>query len=338
MLVTGAAGFIGSHFVRHLLENRPDCTIAVWDALTYAGNRSTMADFADRVQFHEARIEDQTAATRIVDCFEPDAIVNFAAETHNDRSILDSGSFIQTNTFGVHVLLNTARELGVSKVVHVSTDEVYGSIASGQFTEDSPLEPNTPYAASKGGGDLLARAHFTTFKTPVVVTRGGNNYGPYQFPEKLIPFFATRLIDGKKVPLYGDGSQSREWIHVRDHCSAIDVVLQKGKPGEVYNIGDDNEHQNREVVAILLEETGRDRSFVKSIPDPRAGAHDLRYSMATKKIRALGWNPKRDFKAELRNTVRWYLANESWWRPITERIEYQDFVKRFYGPGLGADL
>jgi dTDP-glucose 4,6-dehydratase len=265
-------------------------------------------------------------------------IVNFAAESHNDRSILESGSFIQTDVYGVYILLEAVRKFGLERFVHVSTDEVYGTIDKGVFTEDSPIEPNTPYSASKAGGDLQCRAHFKAFGVPVLVTRGGNNYGPYQYPEKLVPFFATRLLDNKKVPLYGDGSQVREWIHVLDHCSGIAAVLDKGIPGEVYNIGDTNERPNREVVRILLEETGRGDHLVKTIPDPRKGAHDKRYAMDCAKTRALGWQPSHSFEAELRATVTWYKENESWWRPITERADYQEFIRAFYGPSLGEDL
>ena len=198
--------------------------------------------------------------------------------------------------------------------------------------------PNTPYSASKAGGDLQCRAHFVSFKTPVVVTRGGNNYGPYQYPEKLISFFTVRLIDGKKVPLYGEGHQVREFIHVMDHCEGIDTVLQKGEVGQAYNIGDKNERRNIDTVNLLLTELGRDESLIKKIPDPRKGAHDARYSMSTEKVESLGWKPTRDFDQHLRETVRWYRDNEWWWRSITEKPEYKSFIKAFYGPGLGEDL
>ncbi|RYG70093.1 NAD-dependent epimerase/dehydratase family protein, partial [bacterium] len=230
------------------------------------------------------------------------------------------------------------RKHGVERFVHVSTDEVYGSISEGKFTEATPLQPNTPYSASKAGGDLQARASHVAFGTPVMVTRGGNNYGPNQYPEKLIPFFATRLIDGKRVPLYGDGSQVREWIHVLDHCEGILTVLERGEPGGVYNVGDENERPNREVTRILLEELGRDDSLVKTIEDPRKGAHDVRYAMETDRLRALGWTPKRDFETELRATARWYVENQEWWRAITATDGYNDFVRAFYGKSLGEDL
>lgn len=338
LLVTGAAGFIGSHFVRLVRESHPDWNIVVLDALTYAGNESTMADFRAGVEFVHGRIQDEAVVDGLVSANSIDGIVNFAAESHNDRSILEAGSFIQTDVLGTYVLLEAVKRHGIARFVHVSTDEVYGTIDVGEFTEDSPLRPNTPYSASKAGGDLQIRAHRKAFGTPALITRGGNTYGPFQFPEKLIPFFVTRLMDGKKVPLYGEGDQIREWIHARDHASGILTVFEKGIEGEVYNIGDVNERRNIDVVRILLQETGRDESLVKRIPDPRKGAHDKRYSMATAKIRSLGWAPSHPFEEFLRNTVRWYRENEAWWRPLVANPDFQSFVAEFYGPGLGDDL
>lgn len=340
LLVTGGAGFIGSHYVRLALERYPDANVAVLDALTYAGNLSTLKDVAEhpRYSFHHGLIQDASFVNQTIQCNKITHIVNFAAESHNDRSLMASGGFIQSNTFGVHVLLEATRHHGLERMLHVSTDEVYGSVDQGHFTEDSPLEPNTPYSASKAGGDLQCRAHFVSFKTPVVVTRGGNNYGPFQYPEKLISFFTVRLIDGKKVPLYGEGHQVREFIHVLDHCEGIDAVLQKGVPGNFYNVGDKNERRNIDTVRVLLEELGRDESLIKKIPDPRKGAHDARYSMSTEKVEGLGWRPRQAFTEQLRKTVQWYRDNEWWWRPITQKPEYQAFIKAFYGPGLGEDL
>jgi dTDP-glucose 4,6-dehydratase len=338
LLVTGAAGFIGSHFARVMLRERPETPLVVLDALRYSGNLSTLQDVRERISFHEGLIEDTDAVRLICERHGVRAIVNFAAETHNDRSLLAPQAFLTTNAMGVQSLLRVTRDLGLERMVHVSTDEVYGSIARGQFTETSPLEPNTPYSASKAAGDLQCRAFWKTFQTPVCITRGGNTYGPYQFPEKLIPFFVARLIDGKRVPMYGDGSQVREFIHAEDHARGILAVLERGEPGEVYNIGDDNERRNRETIALLLEETGRDANLVKSIPDPRGGAHDARYSLATEKVRALGWAPAVPFEAGLRATVRWYIENEWWWRPLMETADFQDFVRKYYGPGLGDDL
>ncbi len=338
LLVTGAAGFIGSNFVRLALRKLPGARIVVLDALTYAGNLSTLADVADQVRFYPGKIQDPTVVEGLMQAEKITHIANFAAESHNDRSLLESGGFILSNTLGVYNLLEAARKFGIEKFVHVSTDEVYGSVAEGHFTEQSPMEPNTPYSASKAGGDLQVRAHLKAYKTPVVITRGGNTYGPYQFPEKLIPFFTTRLIDGKKVPLYGEGTQVREWIHAMDHAGGVLHVLQHGEVGEVYNVGDTNERPNCEVVKILLEETGRDDSLVKYIPDPRKGAHDARYSMTTDKIRSIGWKPEHPFEESLRATVRWYRENEAWWRPLIATDDFKAFTKRFYGPSLGDDL
>ncbi len=336
LLVTGAAGFIGSNFLRLVRERRPDWDLVVLDALTYAGNLSTIADMD--VNFYPGKIQDPTVVDGLLKSEQITHIVNFAAESHNDRSLLETGSFILSNTLGVHVLLEAVRKHGIVKMVHVSTDEVYGTIDEGEFTEQSPIEPNTPYSASKAGGDLQVRAHVKAYKTPATVTRGGNTYGPYQFPEKLIPFFVTRLIDGKKVPVYGEGDQIREWIHAWDHANGVLFALEQGCPGEIYNIGDVNERPNMEVVRILLEETGREESLVKRIPDPRKGAHDKRYSMSADKLRSLGWKPEKNFEQELRNTVRWYRDNEKWWRPLISTNDFKEFIGNFYGKALGEDL
>lgn len=338
LLVTGAAGFIGSTFVRLVLERHPNWEITVLDALTYAGNLSTLAEVRDRIHFVPGKIQDPTVVEGAIKDRGITHLVNFAAESHNDRSILEAGSFIQTDVLGTYVLLEATRNFGLQKMVHVSTDEVYGTIDEGEFTEDSPIMPNTPYSASKAGGDLQVRAHVKAFGTPAVITRGGNTYGPYQFPEKLIPFFVTRLLDGKKVPLYGEGDQVREWIHAVDHAGGVLHVLEHGETGQVYNVGDVNERQNREVVRILLEETDRDDSLVKKIEDPRKGAHDKRYSMSAAKLNAMGWKPIMPFEQSLRETVRWYRANEAWWRPLISTDDFQSFVKRFYGRALGEDL
>lgn len=340
LLVTGAAGFIGSHFVREILETRPDDSVVVLDALTYSGNLATISDLRahPKFDFVAGRIEDPVTVRGTIEAHGITHVVNFAAESHNDRSLMDPSVFMRSNALGIENLLIQTRELGLVRILHVSTDEVYGSIPEGKFSEDSPVEPNTPYSASKAAGDLLCRSHWITFKTPVVVTRGGNTYGPYQYPEKLIPFFVSRLIDGKKVPVYGDGSAVREWIHARDHARGILHALLHGETGETYNVGDKNERQNMEIVRILLEETGRDHDLVKHIPDPRGAAHDKRYSMVTDKSRALGWAPQMDFAVGLRDTVRWYKEREDWWRPITQNPAYQSFVAKYYGLGLGADL
>lgn len=338
ILVTGAAGFIGSNFVRLLRRERPAYKVVALDALTYAGNKATMADFAHDVPFVEGEIQHEALLDTAIAVQGITHIVNFAAETHNDRSILSAARFIESNVTGPYMLLEAVRRHGLKKMVHVSTDEVYGSIIKGEFTEESPLEPNTPYSASKAGGDLQCRSHFVSFGTPVCITRGGNTYGPFQYPEKLISFFAVRLLEGKKVPLYGEGSQIREWIHADDHARGVLKVLEEGEPGQAYNIGDTNERTNLEITQVLLEATGRDASFIKRIPDPRKGAHDARYSMSTTKLRGLGWKPEVEFAEGLKRTVEWYRENPEWWRLVTAKPEYQAFVQRFYGPGLGEDL
>jgi len=340
LLVTGAAGFIGSNFLRLARRKFPETKLVVLDALTYAGNLSTLADFQQDplYRFYPGKIQDSTVVEGLMKAEAITHIVDFAAESHNDRSLLDASSFLQTNVMGVFTLLEACRKYPVERFVHVSTDEVYGSIPSGTFYEQSPLEPNTPYSASKAAGDLLIRGYRKSYQLPVLVTRGGNTYGPHQFPEKLIPFFVTRLIDGKKVPLYGEGDHVREWIHAFDHAAGVLAVLEKGADGEMYNISDDNERKNRDVVQILLEETGRGADLVKRIPDPRKGAHDQRYSMNGEKLRSLNWAPQVPFEQGLRETVRWYIENPQWWRPLIETQEFQQFVARFYGPGLGEDL
>lgn len=338
VLVTGAAGFIGSTFTRLALPSFE--RVVGLDALTYAGNLSTMRDFQDHPNFvfYPGKIQDPVVVNGIVEAQEITHIVNFAAESHNDRSLLEAGSFIQTDVLGVYTLLEATRRHRLQRMLHVSTDEVYGSVTDGQFSESSPIQPNTPYSASKAGGDLQVRSHVKAFGTPAVVTRGGNTYGPYQFPEKLIPFFVTRLIDDKKVPMYGEGTQVREWIHAEDHASGILAVLTSGNVGEVYNVGDRNEKTNCEVVTILLDELGKSWDLVKQIPDPRKGAHDQRYSMTTDRVAALGWRPVKPFEESLRQTVRWYVDRQDWWRPLVATDDYRNFVRTFYGPSLGEDL
>ncbi|MER3413939.1 MAG: dTDP-glucose 4,6-dehydratase [Armatimonadota bacterium] len=340
ILACGGAGFIGSNFCRYVLREHSDDEIVILDALTYAGRLSTIEDVlaSGRATFTHGRIEDRSLLPDLLKQHRIDAVVNFAAETHNDRSLLGAEEFLVTNVLGVQALLDACLDCGIERIVQVSTDEVYGSIGSGKWTEDSPLMPNTPYSASKAAGDLLCRAAFVTYGTPVLITRGGNTYGPYQYPEKLIPFFCTRLLMGKKAPLYGEGRQVREWIHVDDHCAAIDVVLRKGEPGEVYNISDSNERENREVAAALLAALSADESLIKRIPDPRKGAHDQRYSMDSFKIRALGWSPRVPFAQGLIETARWYREHKPWWREIVESSPYQTFLERFYGSALGPDL
>ncbi len=312
-LVTGGAGFIGSNYVRYVLANTDD-ELVVYDALTYAGNLSTLKDVDDdpRYTFAKGDICDPgplEAAMRGVD-----AVVHFAAESHVDRSIEGSDDFVTTNCFGTNVVMDTARRLEIERVVHIGTDEVYGSVEVGSSAENDPLEPRSPYSASKAGSDLIALSYHHTHGLPVTVTRCTNNFGPYQYPEKAIPLFTTNLLDGGKVPLYGDGLNERDWLYVDDHCSGVHLVLHKGAAGEIYNIGAGNETPNRVLVDKLLELLGKDESSVAYVED-RLG-HDRRYSVDISKITALGWTKQRTLDEALAATVDWYRANEWWWRPL----------------------
>jgi len=331
VLVTGAAGFIGSNFVRHVLGAHADWQVVNMDKLTYAGNLANLEAVAGdpRYRFHRADICDAEAVGRIFSREKPDAVINFAAETHVDRSIDDPSLFLRTNILGTQVLLDAARAAGVARYLQISTDEVYGSLGpTGRFSEDSPLRPNSPYAASKTAADLLVRAYFKTYGLPVVVTRCSNNYGPFQFPEKIIPFFVTLLHEGKPVPVYGDGMNVRDWIHVDDHSRAVEAVLLRGRPGDIYNVGGGNERTNIEITKLLLEAMGKDASSMKFVPD-RPG-HDRRYAIDDTKIRAeLGVAPQVPFRDGLEATVRWYLENERWWRAVKSG-EYQTFYDRWY--------
>ena len=316
LFVTGAAGFIGSNYVRWVLANS-DHELTVFDKLTYAGNLDNIRDVLDdrRCRFVRGDICDQEAV--LSNLGGHDAVVHFAAESHVDRSIVDPYAFVTTNTFGTSVLCDVARQLGVERFLHISTDEVYGSIESGSFEESDRLTPRSPYSAAKAGSDLIALSYHTTYGLPVVVTRCSNNYGPYQFPEKLIPLFTTNLLDGKRVPLMGDGGNVRDWIHVEDHNRAAHLVLERGVVGEIYNIGAHNEITNREITTRLLELTGRDESFIEWVPD-RLG-HDRRYSVEIDKITALGWKVERDFQTGLAQTVDWYRDHRGWWEPLKAR-------------------
>jgi dTDP-glucose 4,6-dehydratase len=313
LFVTGAAGFIGSNYVRWVLANSDD-QVTVFDKLTYAGNLANIEDVLDdrRCRFVHADICDQDAVAEHLPGH--DAVVHFAAESHVDRSIVDPYAFVHTNTFGTNVLCDIARRAGVERFLHISTDEVYGSIESGSFAETDRLTPRSPYSAAKAGSDLIALSYFTTYGLPVLVTRCSNNYGPFQFPEKLIPLFTTNLLDGHVVPLMGDGGNVRDWIHVEDHNRAAHLVLQEGVVGEIYNIGAHNEITNRQITDLLLELTGRDESFIERVPD-RLG-HDRRYSVEIDKISALGWKLERDFEEGLAQTVDWYRTHRSWWEPL----------------------
>ena len=329
ILVTGGAGFIGSNFCRLMLEKYPECRITVLDALTYAGNLDNLTDMKDnpRFRFVHGDIRNKGDVDPLVE--ESNAIVNFAAETHVDRSIDDPGSFVLTDVYGVFTLLEACRRHGIEKFVHISTDEVYGSIEEGSFKEDDRLEPNSPYSASKAGGELLARSYFVTYGLPIIVTRGSNNFGPYQYPEKLIPLFITNAMDDKPLPVYGDGRQVRDWIYVLDHCEGIDFAFHKGEPGTAYNLGGGNERTNLEITGLILKSLGKPESLIAYVTD-RPG-HDKRYSLDCRLMRSLGWEPQYDFEDALKRTVDWYVSNEPWWRKIKEhQVEYKEFTKRWY--------
>jgi dTDP-glucose 4,6-dehydratase len=316
LLVTGGAGFIGSNFVRHALANTDD-EITVYDALTYAGNLSTLRDVDDdpRFKFVKGNICDPGTLEEVMAGH--DAVVHFAAETHVDRSIAGPDDFIHTNCFGTNIVMDTARRLEISRVVHIGTDEVYGSVEVGSSSEADPLEPRSPYSASKAGSDLIALSYHHTYGLPVIVTRCTNNFGPYQYPEKVIPLFTTNLLDGARIPLYGDGLNERDWIYVDDHCAGVHLALRRGEPGEIYNIGAGNETPNRVLVDKLLALLGRGEELVEYVTD-RLG-HDRRYSVDIAKITALGWRRKRTLDEALAETVEWYRANRWWWEPLKER-------------------
>ncbi|QKV91029.1 dTDP-glucose 4,6-dehydratase [Streptomyces sp. NA02950] len=322
IVVTGGAGFIGSHFVRRTLTGAypefADAQVVVVDKLTYAGNEANLAEVADSPRLHFVRgdICDGELVRELL--HGTDLVVHFAAESHVDRSISGAEEFVRTNVMGTHTLLNAAASAEVRKLVHVSTDEVYGSIDSGSWTEDRPLEPNSPYSASKASSDLLARAFHRTHGLPVCVTRCSNNYGPYQYPEKVIPLFITNLMDGRPVPLYGDGGNVRDWLHVDDHCRGVALVAGKGEPGEVYNIGGGTELTNRQLTEQLLELLGADWSMVENVPDRKG--HDRRYSVDITKIsRQLGYQPEVSFEEGLAETATWYMEHRDWWEPLKER-------------------
>jgi dTDP-glucose 4,6-dehydratase len=314
LLVTGGAGFIGSHFVRYVLRVTDDVRVTNLDALTYAGDLDTLRDVADdpRYAFVHADVRDREAVTAAMRGH--DAVVHFAAESHVDRSIDGPHAFLDTNVVGAGVVFEAARRLEVERVLHISTDEVYGSIEEpGSFREDDPLEPNSPYSASKAGADLLARSYRVTYGHPITVTRTANNFGPFHYPEKVVPLFVTNLMDGRKVPLYGEGANVRDWTYVEDNVAAQWLVLTEGTPGEVYNVGAGNELTNAELTHAILERMGHDASMVEHVAD-RPG-HDLRYSVDTSKVRALGWAPAHTFEEGLDRTIAWYRENEWWWRP-----------------------
>jgi len=327
LLITGGAGFIGSNFIHYILNKYPHYKVVNLDKLTYAGNLENLRDIKDnpRYKFVRGDICDETVVNELAK--EVDAIINFAAETHVDRSISDPQSFIRTDILGTQVLLEATKKYKLKRYLQVSTDEVYGSIEKGSFRESDLLTPSSPYAASKAGGDLMVIAYHKTFGLPVVITRGSNTYGPYQYPEKLIPLFITNLLENKKVPIYGDGLNVRDWLYVRDHCSGIDLVFHKGKGGEIYNLAAGNEKTNLEITKIILSELSFNESWIEYVKD-RPG-HDRRYSLETTKIRALGWKPEHNFNLAIKETIDWYRENEAWWKPIKSG-EFLEWYKKQY--------
>ncbi len=327
-LVTGGAGFIGSHFARRLAKRGEQ--VIVYDKLTYAGNLDNLADVADlpNFRFYRGDICNQEFVDHVVKSEAVKVIVNFAAESHVDRSILSAGEFIDTDVKGTFVLLEAARRHEVERFIQISTDEVYGVATERSFTEEDPLNPRNPYSASKCGADRLAYSYWVTHGAPVVITRASNNYGPNQYPEKMLPLFTTNAIDGLKLPVYGDGRQVRDWLYVEDHCAAIELLIEKGELGEAYNIAGGNERENIEIVKIILEVTGKSEDLIEHVRD-REG-HDRRYALNADKIRALGWSPQTPFEEGVRRTVRWYMDNEAWWRKLKDE-DYWAYYKRQYG-------
>jgi dTDP-glucose 4,6-dehydratase len=335
LLITGGAGFIGSNFVRYMLREHPDYRVVVYDKLTYAGNVSSLLDVHDdpRYCFVRGDIADKHRLADAIRDNQIDTLVNFAAESHVDRSILEPDAFIHTDVVGTYILLEAARQFGLERLHQVSTDEVYGSIPAGASKEGDPLEPNSPYSASKAGGELMVRAYHETYGLNTVVTRGSNTFGPYQYPEKVAPLFITNAIDDEPLPLYGDGRQVRDWLYVLDHCAGIDLVLHRGQAGQVYNLGGGNERHNLDVTRQILRLLGKSESLIRPVAD-RPG-HDRRYGLDCSKLHALGWRPAHDFEAALAETVDWYRQNEWWWRPI-KNGDFKAYYARQYGERLAA--
>ncbi len=329
ILVTGGAGFIGSHFIRYLLREYPSYKIVNLDALRYSGNLDNLRDIEGdpRYTFVQGDICDAEKVDEVMGEHEIDALVNFAAETHVDRSLMEAGSFIQTDVYGTYILLEAARKYQVERYHQVSTDEVYGQVLEGSSLETDPLLTRSPYAASKAGADLMCHAYFVSFNIPVTITRGSNNIGPYQYPEKVIPLFITNAIDDLPLPLYGDGRQMRDYQYVSDHCEGIDVVLHRGQPGEVYNLGTEVETFNIDMARMILKLLGKPESLIQHVRD-RPG-HDRRYSLNCDKIKALGWRSRHTFEQALEKTVQWYVDNEWWWRKIKSG-EYMEYYSRQY--------
>lgn len=329
LLVTGGAGFIGSNFVHHMLTTHPDYRIVVYDKLTYAGRLENLERVTsnDQFRFVQGDICDMDAVRTAVQQHEIDTIVNFAAESHVDRSILDPDAFVKTDVYGAYVLCEVAKSLKLERLHHVSTDEVYGPIPSGTFKETDPFRPTSPYASSKAGGELLVLSYFITYGLPITITRGVNTYGPYQYPEKAIPLFITNAIDDTPLPLYGDGKQVRDRLFVTDHARAIDLVLHHGTLGEAYNVAADCERTNIDVARMIVQALNKPESLIQPVKD--RAAHDVRYALDTAKLRALGWAPQVSFDSGFEETISWYVDNQSWWRPI-KNGEYLDYYRQQY--------
>ncbi|HHN93836.1 MAG TPA: dTDP-glucose 4,6-dehydratase [Anaerolineae bacterium] len=332
LMVTGGAGFIGSNFTRYMLEKYPDYTVLVYDKLTYAGNLDNLKDvaarFGDRYAFVQGDICDAATVREAIRAYDVDTIVNFAAESHVDRSIMNPDAFIKTDVYGTYVLLEATRELGLERMHQVSTDEVYGHVPEGASKETDPVAPRSPYAASKASADLMVNAYHITYGLPVTITRGANNIGPYQYPEKVVPLFVTNALDDQPLPLYGDGKQVRDYQYVLDHCEAIDLVLHKGEIGEIYNVGTGTEMRNIDMTRLVLKLLGKPESLIQPVRD-RPG-HDRRYALDVTKIRALGWEPGHTCEEAIEKTVRWYVENEWWWRPIKSGERYREYYRRQY--------
>jgi dTDP-glucose 4,6-dehydratase len=332
ILVTGGAGFIGSNFVRHMIETYPSYRIVNYDLLTYAGNLENLNDIKNHSNytFVKGDINNRELVDYLIKSHSIDVVVNIAAESHVDRSITEPDIFIKSNVLGTQSLLDVAKENKITKYVQVSTDEVYGSLGeTGYFIEETPLAPNSPYSASKAGGDMLVRSYYETFGMNTNITRCSNNYGPYHFPEKLIPLMVTNALEGKELPVYGDGENIRDWLHVKDHCVAIDLVIHNGKPGEVYNVGGNNERTNNEIVHLIVEKLGVPKELIKYVKD-RLG-HDRRYAIdSTKLTTELGWKPKYTFEMGIVETIQWYLDNQKWWKNIKSG-NYFKYSEKNYG-------
>ncbi|MBY0076508.1 dTDP-glucose 4,6-dehydratase [Priestia aryabhattai] len=332
ILVTGGAGFIGSNFVRHMVETYPTYSFVNYDLLTYAGNLENLKDIEshENYTFVKGDINNRELVDHLVKYHNIDVIVNFAAESHVDRSITEPDIFIKSNVLGTQALLDVAKANNLKKYVQVSTDEVYGSLGeTGYFTEETPLDPNSPYSASKAGADMLVSAYHETFGMNVNITRCSNNYGPYHFPEKLIPLMVTNALEGKELPIYGDGKNVRDWLHVKDHCAAIDLVIHKGEPGEIYNVGGHNERTNNEIVHLIVEKLNAPKELIKFVED-RLG-HDRRYAIdPTKLTTELGWKPKYTFDTGIVETIQWYLDNQDWWKNIKSG-DYVNYYNKQYG-------